>query len=115
MEMVFPRVAFQGVWEGVLKDQNGWDFSEESGVGKSSEWSSRSGEMLVEWRSSEQVENETPSMSPPYWDLMMGGGGPKPHDLYGKYTWKIEKFSQIIKRIAAMCLKSVATSGTGFK
>lgn len=24
--------------------------------------------------------------------------GPKPSDLYGKYTWKIEKFSQINKR-----------------
>lgn len=26
------------------------------------------GEALVEWRSSEQVENGTPSTSPPYWD-----------------------------------------------
>ena len=24
--------------------------------------------------------------------------GPKPSDLFGKYTWKIEKFSQINKR-----------------
>lgn len=24
--------------------------------------------------------------------------GPKPSELYGKYTWKIEKFSQITKR-----------------
>ena len=24
--------------------------------------------------------------------------GPKPSELYGKYTWKIEKFSQINKR-----------------
>ncbi|KAE8734132.1 MATH domain-containing protein [Hibiscus syriacus] len=42
--------------------------SEESGVGRSAEGTSRSGEMLVEWRSSEQVENGTPSTSPPYWD-----------------------------------------------
>lgn len=45
---------------------------EESGVGRSSEGSSggqryQSGE-LAEWRSSEQVENGTPSTSPPYWD-----------------------------------------------
>lgn len=24
--------------------------------------------------------------------------GPKPSELYGRYTWKIEKFSQITKR-----------------
>lgn len=29
---------------------------------------SQSGEALAEWRSSEQVENGTPSTSPPYWD-----------------------------------------------
>ncbi|XP_039071198.1 TNF receptor-associated factor homolog 1a-like isoform X2 [Hibiscus syriacus] len=73
--------------------------SEESGVERSAEWGLRSGEMLVEWRSSEQVENGTPSTSPPYWDSDDdGGGGPKPPDLYGKYTWKIDKFSQINKR-----------------
>ena len=45
---------------------------EESGAGRSSEGISsgqrcQSGE-LAEWRSSEQVENGTPSTSPPYWD-----------------------------------------------
>jgi hypothetical protein len=24
--------------------------------------------------------------------------GPKPHELYGKFTWKIENFSEISKR-----------------
>ncbi|KAH6821667.1 hypothetical protein C2S53_019181 [Perilla frutescens var. hirtella] len=58
-----------------------------------------SGEALAEWRSSDQVENGTPSTSPPYWDSDDDDdGGPKPSDLYGKYTWKIEKFSQINKR-----------------
>lgn len=28
----------------------------------------QSGEALAEWRSSEQVENGTPSTSPPFWD-----------------------------------------------
>lgn len=47
--------------------------SEESGVGKSVEGifngqRCQSGEALAEWRSSEQVENGTPSTSPPYWD-----------------------------------------------
>lgn len=28
----------------------------------------QSGEALAEWRSSDQVENGTPSTSPPYWD-----------------------------------------------
>lgn len=47
--------------------------SEESGVGKSSEGTfseqhGQSGEAVAEWRSSEQVENGSPSTSPPYWD-----------------------------------------------
>lgn len=46
---------------------------EESGAGRSMEGVSggqrcQSGEALAEWRSSEQVENGTPSTSPPYWD-----------------------------------------------
>ncbi|KAE8688391.1 MATH domain-containing protein [Hibiscus syriacus] len=79
--------------------------SEESGVGRSVEGISsgqrcQAGEALAEWRSSEQLENGTPSTSPPYWDSDDddGGGGSKPSELYGKYTWKIEKFSQINKR-----------------
>ena len=47
--------------------------SEDSGVGRSVEGISsgqryQSGEVLAEWRSSEWVENGTPSTSPPYWD-----------------------------------------------
>ncbi|KAL7251529.1 hypothetical protein ACSBR1_013378 [Camellia fascicularis] len=80
--------------------------SEESGVGRSFEEISsvqqrcQSGEALVEWRSSEQLENGTPSTSPPYWDTDDDDDdcGPKPSELYGKYTWKIDKFSQIDKR-----------------
>jgi len=80
--------------------------NEESGVGRSMEGISsgqpqrcQSGEALAEWRSSEQVENGTPSTSPPYWDTDDDDdGGPKPSELYGKYTWRIEKFSQINKR-----------------
>ncbi|KAK7344584.1 hypothetical protein VNO77_14361 [Canavalia gladiata] len=77
--------------------------SEESGVGKSAEGNfsgqrCQSGEALAEWRSSEQVENGTPSTSPPYWDTDDDDDGPKPSELYGRYTWKIEKFSQITKR-----------------
>lgn len=79
--------------------------SEESSVGRSSEELStgqrcQSGDALAEWRSSEQVENGTPSTSPPYWDTddSDDDGGLKPAELYGKHTWKIEKFSQINKR-----------------
>ncbi|XWS08839.1 hypothetical protein CRYUN_Cryun40dG0034700 [Craigia yunnanensis] len=78
--------------------------SEDSGVGRSVEGISsgqryQSGEALAEWRSSEQVENGTPSTSPPYWDSDDDDdGGPKPSELYGRYTWKIEKFSQTNKR-----------------
>ncbi|XP_057783281.1 TNF receptor-associated factor homolog 1a-like isoform X2 [Salvia miltiorrhiza] len=82
--------------------------TEEAGAGRSFEGVStgqqqlrcQSGEALAEWRSSEQVENGSPSTSPPYWDSDDDDddGGPKPSDLYGKYTWKIDKFSQINKR-----------------
>ncbi|KAK1418844.1 hypothetical protein QVD17_27991 [Tagetes erecta] len=46
-----------------------------------------------------RVENGITSTSPPYWDTdddydCVG----KPSELYGKYTWKIDKFSQINKR-----------------
>lgn len=79
--------------------------SEESGVGRSSEGISsgqqrcQSGEALAEWRSSEQVENGIPSTSPPYWDTDDDDDcGLKPSELYGKFTWKIDNFSQINKR-----------------
>ncbi|KAI6693418.1 hypothetical protein NL676_021128 [Syzygium grande] len=80
--------------------------TEDSGVGRSEEGilsaqSSQSGEALAEWRSSEQVEKGTPSTSPPYWgtdDDDDDEDGPKPSELYGKHTWKIDKFSQINKR-----------------
>ncbi|GFP94117.1 math domain-containing protein at5g43560 [Phtheirospermum japonicum] len=82
--------------------------TDESGVGRSFEGvssgqqqqRSQSGEALAEWRSLEQVENGSPSTSPPYWDCDNDDDdrGPKPSDLYGKYTWKIDKFSQINKR-----------------
>ncbi|KAI3804275.1 hypothetical protein L1987_25695 [Smallanthus sonchifolius] len=78
--------------------------SEESGVSRSVEGLSngqqRAGEALAEWRSSEQVENGITSTSPPYWDIDDDDHdcGSKPPELYGKYTWKIDKFSQINKR-----------------
>ncbi|KAK4718565.1 hypothetical protein R3W88_016903 [Solanum pinnatisectum] len=61
--------------------------SEEAGIGKSLEGVSKG----------QQMENGTPLTSPPYWDSD-DDGGPKPVELYGKYTWKIDKFSQINKR-----------------
>ncbi|GAB2266122.1 hypothetical protein Dimus_001145 [Dionaea muscipula] len=78
--------------------------SEEPTIGRSVGISSgqrcQSGEALAEWRCSEQMENDIPSTSPPYWDSDYSddGGGPKPSELYVKHTWEIEKFSQINKR-----------------
>ncbi|XP_019191358.1 PREDICTED: MATH domain-containing protein At5g43560-like [Ipomoea nil] len=79
--------------------------TEEAGAGRSLEETSseeqhcQSSEALAEWRSSEQVENGITSTSPPYWDSDDDDdSGPKPSELYGKYTWKIDKFSQINKR-----------------
>ncbi|PKI67409.1 hypothetical protein CRG98_012194 [Punica granatum] len=90
---------------------------EEPGVGRSDEGSSsmpssHSGEALAEWRSSEQVENGTQLTTAPYWDTDNDDdGGPKPSELYGKYTWKIEKFSEITKRE----LRSSAFEVGGYK
>ncbi|CAN1128842.1 TNF receptor-associated factor homolog 1b [Linum perenne] len=78
--------------------------SEEAGAGRTADGISsgqrcQAGETMVEWRSSDQVVNGTPSTSPPYWDTDDDDdGGLKPSELYGKYTWKIDKFSQINKR-----------------
>ncbi|XP_020269602.1 MATH domain-containing protein At5g43560-like isoform X2 [Asparagus officinalis] len=59
-----------------------------------------SDDSFAELRSCGQVENGTPSTSPPYWgtDDEDNDCGPKPSALFGKFTWKIEKFSQINKR-----------------
>uniref|UniRef100_A0A7C9E856 MATH domain-containing protein n=1 Tax=Opuntia streptacantha TaxID=393608 RepID=A0A7C9E856_OPUST len=92
--------------------------SEESAVGRALEGLSsgqrcQSSDALAEWRSSEQPDNGTPSTSPPYWDTddSDDDGGPKPSELYGKYTWRIEKFSQINKRE----LRSSAFEVGGYK
>ncbi|CAH2046690.1 unnamed protein product [Thlaspi arvense] len=76
----------------------------DSGAGRSTEESSngqrsQSAEALAEWRSSDRVENGTPSTSPPYWDIDEEDDfGLKPSELFRKHTWKIEKFSEINKR-----------------
>ncbi|KAI4373914.1 hypothetical protein MLD38_011972 [Melastoma candidum] len=79
--------------------------NEEFGIGRTEEGilsMQSSGEALAEWRSSDQVEKGTPSTSPPYWDTDDDDededGWPKPSELFGKHTWKIENFSQINKR-----------------
>jgi len=64
-----------------------------------------SSDSISEWRSREQLEASPPSTSPAYWDTdeeddlnSSSMTGPKPTDLYGKFTWKIENFSEISKR-----------------
>lgn len=71
-----------------------------NGSGSGSGGSMRGGEAGAELRSWDQVlDNATPSTSPPYWDTDDDDDpGPRPTDLYGKFTWKIEKFSEISKR-----------------
>ncbi|KMZ73902.1 hypothetical protein ZOSMA_13G01080 [Zostera marina] len=58
----------------------------------------QSGE-IAEWRSCDQVENGIATTSPPYWDTDDDDCiGPKPSELFGKFTWRIENFNQISKR-----------------
>lgn len=68
--------------------------------GRSAGQRCQSVDSLAEWRSSEQLENGVPSTSPPYWDTDDDDedSGPRPSELYGKFTWKIENYSQINKR-----------------
>ncbi|KAA8527728.1 hypothetical protein F0562_035403 [Nyssa sinensis] len=100
-----PVGEVEGVLGGVVEWEMAGSASDESGIGSSLEGISsgqqrcQSGEALAEWRSSEQLENGTPSTSPPYWDTDDDDDcGPKPSELYGKYTWKIDNFSKINKR-----------------
>ncbi|CAM8888448.1 unnamed protein product [Rhodiola kirilowii] len=73
---------------------------------------SRSAEALAEWRSSEQVDNGTPSTSPPIWETENDSDDEfKPSEMYGKFTWKIEKFSQLSKKE----LKSEVFEVNGYK
>ncbi|XP_021312288.1 MATH domain-containing protein At5g43560 isoform X3 [Sorghum bicolor] len=59
-----------------------------------------SADSLSEWRSREHVDNGIPSTSPPFWDTDSEDDdpGPRPSDLFGRYTWKIENFSKEKKR-----------------
>ncbi|XP_073127678.1 TNF receptor-associated factor homolog 1a-like [Henckelia pumila] len=91
--------------------------TEEFGEGRSLEEVAKgqhlcqSGDALVELKSSEHIEDGTPSTSPPYWDSDDDDRGPKPSELYGKYTWKIYKFSQV----GARELRSNAFEVGGYK
>ncbi|XP_006644794.1 TNF receptor-associated factor homolog 1b-like isoform X2 [Oryza brachyantha] len=58
---------------------------------------------LYEYRSCENVENGNPSTAPPFWDSDGEDddpviSGPRPSDLFGRYTWRIENFSKEKKR-----------------
>ncbi|MQL81017.1 hypothetical protein Taro_013480 [Colocasia esculenta] len=53
---------------GSTGEEYGLESQSSSVDGMSSGQGSQTGDTLVEWRSSEQVENGTPSTSPPYWD-----------------------------------------------
>ncbi|XP_062204750.1 TNF receptor-associated factor homolog 1a-like [Phragmites australis] len=83
---------------GTLIEDNAGDSRSSSTEELPSDQQSHSGESLAEWRSSEQVENGTPSTSPAYSDTDDDDCGPRPSELYGKFTWRIDNFSQINKR-----------------
>ncbi|KAF3972582.1 hypothetical protein CMV_003931 [Castanea mollissima] len=99
-----PVSKFMSVGEGILKWEIAGTVSEETGVGRSMEGFSsgqhcQSGETLAELQSFEQVESGTPSASPLDWETDDDNEeGPKPSELYGKYTWRVEKFSEFKKR-----------------
>ncbi|KAF8692232.1 hypothetical protein HU200_039836 [Digitaria exilis] len=83
---------------GTLVEDNTGDGRSSSTEEMPSDQQSHSGDSLAEWRSSEQVENGTPSTSPAYSDTDDDDCGPRPSELYGKFTWRIDNFSQINKR-----------------
>ncbi|WOK99407.1 MATH domain-containing protein [Canna indica] len=84
---------------GTITEDYGMSLRSSATEGMLSEQRCLSSDSIAEWRSSEQVENGTASTSPPYWDTDDEDDcGPKPADLYGRFTWKIENFSTINKR-----------------
>ncbi|XP_074587115.1 TNF receptor-associated factor homolog 1a-like isoform X2 [Curcuma longa] len=85
--------------DGIITEDYGVSLRFAATEGMPSEQHSISGDSIVDWRSSEQVENGATSTSLPYWDIDDDDDcGPKPLDLYGRFTWKIEKFSTINKK-----------------
>jgi len=72
-----------------------------------------SGDSLSEWRSCDQVDNGSPSTSPPFWDTdgEDDDPGPGPSSLFGRHTWRIENFSKEKKRE----MKSEPFEAGGFK
>jgi hypothetical protein len=76
------------------------DDSSASTTGMRDDDRSLSGESLSEWRSCDQGDSGSPSTSPPFWDTDydFDDRGPKPSELYGRHTWKIENFSKEKKR-----------------
>ncbi|KAL6845462.1 hypothetical protein ACP4OV_024957 [Aristida adscensionis] len=76
------------------------DDSVASTTGLGDEDRSVSGDSLSEWRSYEQFDNGSPSTSPPFWDTdgEDDDPGPRPSDLFGRHTWRIENFSKEKKR-----------------
>ncbi|TKW26437.2 hypothetical protein SEVIR_3G189900v4 [Setaria viridis] len=77
------------------------DDSAASTAGMRDDERSLSGESLSEWRSCERADSDSPSTSPPFWDTDGEDddpAGPKPSELFGRYTWKIENFSKEKKR-----------------
>ncbi|KAM0881390.1 hypothetical protein ACQ4PT_032961 [Festuca glaucescens] len=76
------------------------DDSSASTAGMRDDDRSLSGESLSEWRSCDQDDSGSPSTSPPFWDTDydFDDRGPKPSELYGRHTWRIENFSKEKKR-----------------
>ncbi|KAF0917101.1 hypothetical protein E2562_016908, partial [Oryza meyeriana var. granulata] len=72
------------------------DFITTTGLGASglieTKNDSVSSSSLSECRSCEHVENRSPSTAPPFWDSdgEDDDPGPRPSDLFGRYTWRIE-------------------------
>ena len=90
--------------------------SEESGVGRSVEGISsgqryQSGEVLAEWRFSEQVENGTPSTSPPYWDSDEDDGGGMLLDPFHVRLNALYSFEHVFVFLFSTVIKSIEAFG----
>ncbi|KAM3332910.1 hypothetical protein ACQJBY_028180 [Aegilops geniculata] len=72
-----------------------------------------SGDSMSEWRSCDQIDNGSPSTSPPFWDTdgEDDDPGPCPSNLFGRHTWRIQNFSKEKKRE----MKSEPFEAGGFK
>eukprot|EP00897_Mesotaenium_endlicherianum_P008998 jgi/Mesen1/8126/ME000437S07221 len=78
--------------------RRGGGSSEGPSSASSEKWHSLQPDNTPDWRSIDIPPSSSACSASGFWDSDDEGDGKRPADLYGKFTWKIETFSEISKR-----------------